>query len=241
MAESVSTDEAAEPQDPKVGAGPSIPRQRVVLLEALRERDARLAAIYDSVIRVMNADDLPDQLSLATHGMRELMERLPLAFDVPIHEKSRVLDRVNEVERDLSRAQETSSCRTSDGWQGHIDGPVAKLLATVQKLVEDRQQYWPSRTEVAVELMNQLEPGLGRRSPALVKPEATAWGKIRRYFEQVSHHHHVFDSFETSLVDVEERIRTVEVMLLDKLRPPTAADFQDIDRLMTQFLDASDG
>jgi len=173
MAESIST-ESAEPQDPKVGAGPSIPRQRVVLLEALRERDARLAAIYDSVIRVMYAGDLPDQLSLAAHGMRELMERLPLAFDVPIHEKSRVLDRVSEVERDLSQAQEKSSCRTSDGWQGPIDAPVAKLLATVERLVEDREQYWPSRTEVAVELMNQLEPTLGRRSPGLVKPEAAA-------------------------------------------------------------------
>jgi hypothetical protein len=162
----------------------------------------------------MSADDLPDQLSLAAHGMRELMERLPLAFDVPIHEKSRVLDRVSEVERDLSRAQERSSCRTSDGWQGPIDAPVAKLLATVERLVEDRHQYWPSRAEVAVELMNQLEPALGRRSPALVKPEAATWAKIRRYFEQVSHHHHLFDSFETNLGDLEERIQTVEVMLL---------------------------
>jgi hypothetical protein len=66
--------------------------------------------------------------------------------------------------------------------------------------------------------MNQLEPTLGRRSPALVKPEAAAWGKLRRYFEQVSHHHHVFDSFETSSGELEEQVRTVEVLLLNKHR-----------------------
>jgi hypothetical protein len=237
MHEPLTSEEAAESREPKADAGVSIPEQQQVLLEALRERDARLATIYEAVIDVMTAEDLPDQLSLAAHAMRELMERLPLAFDVPIHQKSSVINLIREVERDLLRAQEISSCRTSDGWKGPIDAPLAKLLATVEKLAEDRQQDWPSRSEVAVALMHQLEPALGRRSPAMVKPEAAAWANIRRYFEQVSHHHHVFESFETSSNDLEERIRTVEGLLLNKLRPPTAEDFREIDQLMRRFLD----
>jgi hypothetical protein len=239
MREPLASDEAAEPQEPKADAGITIPEQRLVLLEALRERDARLALIYEGVIRVMGTEGLPDQLSLAAHGMRELMERLPVAFDVPLQQRTGVINLVGEVERDFARAQQRSSCRTSDGWQGPIDAPLAKLLVTVEKLVEDRQQYWPSRSEAAVELMNQLEPTLGRRSPGLVRPEAATWATIRRYFEQVSHHHHMFDAFETSPTDLDERIRTVEALLLNKLRPSTATDLQAIDELMNRYMDTA--
>jgi hypothetical protein len=116
MRELLTSQEAAESQGLNADTGVSIPRQRVVLLEALRERDGRLATIYDAVIRIMTPDDLPDQLSLAAHGMRELMERLPIAFDVPIQEKHHVLDRVSDVERDLSRAQQSPRVeRAMDG------------------------------------------------------------------------------------------------------------------------------
>jgi hypothetical protein len=238
--EPLGGEETGEAQAPLSGATLAIPRERLVLMEALRERDDRLAAIYEGVVHMMARLDLPDRLSLAAHAMRELMERLPLAFDVPIDEKSRVLDRVREVEATLAQAHTKSSCRTSDGWQGRIDGPMTKLLASVEKLVEERRRYWPSRAEVAVELINRLEPALGRRSAPLVKTEAQEWAGFRRYFEQVSHHHHVFESFETSASEFEDRVRKVESLLLNKLRPPTAEDFEAIDRLMGEFMEPAD-
>lgn len=240
MREPLGSEEEGEAQAPPVGATPAIPRERILLLEALRERDDRLGAIYEGVVHVMATLDLPDRLSLASHAMRELMERLPLAFDVPIDAKSKVLDRVREVEAALAQAQTKSSCRTSDGWQGPIDGPMTKLLASVEKLVDERRRYWPSRAEVAVELINRLEPALGRRSAPLVKTEADEWASFRRYFEQISHHHHVFESLETSGSEFEDRVRKVESLLLNKLRPPTAADFEAIDSLMGEVLEPTD-
>jgi len=238
--EPLTSEEAGEALAPPAGATPSIPLERLLLLEALRERDERFAAIYEGVVHAMATLDLPDRLSLAAHAMRELMERLPLAFDVPIDEKGKVFERVREVEATWEQAQTKSSCRTSDGWGGQIDGPLGKLLASVEKLVDERKRSWPSRSEVAVDLMNQLEPALGRRSAPLVKTEADEWDGIRRYFERVSHHHHLFEEFETSTGDFEDRVRRVEGLLLNKLRPPTAEDFEEIDRLMGEVLEPTD-
>jgi hypothetical protein len=240
MNEPLTTQEMAESEEPDVDQRLGIPPQRLLLLDALRERDARLAAIYEAVVRIIGAADVPDQLSLAAHAMRELMERLPLAFDLPIDEKSRLFNRLDELERALAQAQTTSACRTTDGWQGEIDSPVAKVLAAVEELVDDRHRFWSSRSATAVELMNRLEPTLARRSAPLVNTDADVWLDLRRYFESVSHHHHVFDSLQTSASEFGDRVRTIEVLLLNKLRPPTAADFEEIDGLMSQFLGAHD-
>jgi hypothetical protein len=236
----VTSEDAAQPKASTTSAPPPIAPERLSLLGALRERDTRIAAIYDAVIHILATRDLPDQLSLAAHAMRELMEHLPLAFDVPVEKKSQVLNMIGDVERDLSRAMDKSSCRSTDGWEGPIDPPLAKVLATVERLVESRKENWASRTEVAVDLMNQLEPSFGRRSRSLVRPEAEAWAGTRRYFERVSHHHHVFiESFDTSFEEFEGRMHAVEILLLDRLRPTTTEDFREIDRLMTVVFDTT--
>ena len=239
MREPLTSEQAAESYEPTASGRAGIPRQRLLLLEALREKDARIATIYEAVVHVIGSDDVPDQLSLAAHAMRELMERLPLAFDLPTDEKSQLFNRLDELEHVLVQAQIKSACRVTDGWQGSIDGPVAKVLAAVEELVDDRRRFWPSRTETAVELMNRLEPTLARRSTTLVKTDADVWLEMRRYFESVSHHHHVFESLATTAPEFDDRVRTIEVLILNKLRPPTTADFQEIDRLMSQFLGQS--
>jgi hypothetical protein len=209
-----------------------MPPERRILLDALRERDDRLGAMYQAVVFLTTAEDLPDQLSLAAHAMREFMERLPVALDLPVENKAHLLNLVDDLARSLGRAEETSACRTTDGWSGAVDKPLERVLDAAQKVVESRKEHAPSRQEVAVSLMNQLEPALGRRSPSLVKQEARTWSELRRYFERVSHHHHVFGSLETSQEELRARVQTIEALLIDKLRPTTAQDFNDIDMLM---------
>jgi hypothetical protein len=212
-----------------------VPRPRRLLLEALRERDRRLARIYDSVIHLIGDAEIPDRLSLAAHAMRELMEKLPLAFDVP-SDQSRLFSRIDALENALARAERNSTCRTVDGWSGTLDSPLINVLTAAEKLIEDRRQFRPSRTESAVQLMHRLEPSMTRRSTPLVKSDADIWHETRKYFELVSHHHHLFKTFETSASEFGDRVRVIEVLLLDKLRPTTSADYEEIDRLMNDFM-----
>jgi len=63
----------------------------------------------------------------------------------------------------------------------------------------------------------------------------------RKYFESLAHHGHIYRGKETDHVEFSEHVRGVEVLLLSKLRPPTAADFADIDALMATIEGATDG
>jgi hypothetical protein len=236
----VVTNDPNEPGPSTAAVG--MPQERRVLLDALRERDGRLGTIYQAVVFLTTAEDLPDQLSLAAHAIREFMERLPVALDLPVEDKGSLLNHVDDLAVSLGRAEETSACRTTDGWSGAIDKPLERVLDAAKKVVESRKEHWPSRQEVAVSLMNELEPTLGRRSPSLVKQEAQTWSKLRRYFEQVSHHHHVFDALQTSQEELRALVQTIEALLIDKLRPTTTQDFDDIDSLMNAVReDLADG
>lgn len=230
------------------GAGPSepepkqeLPPQRTKLLDALRDLDSRVASMYEAAIRMMDSPELEDAMSLAGHAMRELMDRLPQALDLPVGQKSRLFTRLDQLQERLDQARATSSCATEEGWSGNIDAPLVALVEAAEVLIQERKEFWPSRTQTAAELMKRLEPGFVQRAEPMAKREARSWSESHRYFEQVSHHHYLYGDLETTSVEFVGRVREIEVLLLNKLRPPTAADFAEIDKLMATFEAGSNG
>lgn len=211
------------------------PPQRLRLLEALYGVDEGLGAMYEGATRMIDDPDFPDSLSLGAHAMRELMEKLPRVLDVPAGKDFSLSGRINEIEEIAKAARTNSSCATTNGWEGEIDAPAAKVLNEVEALIADRARDRLSRSEAARELMKHLEPGSIRRSEMLTRAETKAWMMRREYFEAVAHHGHVYSTKMTSHAEFAENVRAVESVLLDKLRPQTAADFEDIDRLMAAF------
>jgi hypothetical protein len=234
---------SVQPEDVPVAQPLAVeqPPQRKRLFEALYSVDEGLAAMYEGATRMIDDPGFPDCLSLGAHAMRELMEKLPRVFDVPAGQKFALRVRIDDLERTVEAVRKNSACSTSDGWKGEIDGPVAKLLEEVETLLADRARDWMSRGEAARELMKRLEPGHVRRTETLSKTEERAWTARRDYFESVAHHGHVYSSKKTDHSEFAEHIKGIEVLLLDKLRPPTAADFAEIDGLMAAFEGASDG
>lgn len=214
--------------------------QRQHLREALLARDPRLADIYEAVTHLMGRDDVPDALSLTAHAMRELMDNLPLAFDLPVDQKHRLFSRLDQLGSAVAQAIDNSTCRNGNGWSGEIDEHLAKVVEITEVLIEERRQYWPSRRVTAGELMIRLEPGPGR--PEKLREEETKfWVEARHYFEEVSHHHHVFGKLSIDGEAFGELVRMVERLLLAKLRPSTAQEYSEIDRLMEAYLEAADG
>jgi hypothetical protein len=219
------------------GAEPAqeLPPQRTKLLDALRDRDPRVASMYEAAIRIMDSSELEDALSLAGHAMRELMDRLPQALDLPLAEKSRLFSRLDQLQERLDQAHATSSCYGEDGWTGSIDASLLAVIEAVEVLIEERKEFWPSRTKTAAELMKHLEPGFVPRAEPMAKREAKSWSESHRYFEQVSHHHNLYGELETTRAEFETRVQRIELLLINKLRPPTATDFAEIDTLMATF------
>jgi hypothetical protein len=221
-------------------SGSSEPPQRLRLRAALEDRDSRLSLMYEAATRLIDDTDYPDRLSLAAHAMRELMEKLPAAFDLPLSQDFSIPNRMDHLEVAVRKARLESGCASTDGWEGEIDEPVAELLVSVESLVRDRRENLLSRKETATELMKRMEPGYVARTAALAKTDVDAWVKARRYFERVSHHHHTYESLKTDSTRFLERVREIETLLLGKLRPPAASDFAEIDDLMSAFIEGPD-
>lgn len=231
--------EADTPEDQ--GRAVEQPPQRKRLHDALREVDQGLADMYDGATRMTDDIDFPDGLSLGSHAMRELMEKLPRVFDVPAGQNYSLRNRIDGLQRAFDRARNRSSCSGPDGWSGEIDRPVADLLQEIESVLADRDRDWVSRGEAARALMEQLEPGPVRRGDHLAEDEVEEWKSCRDYFEALAHHGHVYRRKQTDHAEFVEHVRRVEVLLLDKLRPPVAADFAEIDALLGEFEGESDG
>lgn len=217
------------------------PPQRKRLREALSGVDQGIADMYDGATRMIDDIDFPDGLSLGAHAMRELMEKLPKIFDVLAGQNFSLRNRIDSLQRVFERSKSQSSCSTADGWQGEIDPPLVELLQEVETLLADRERDWVSRGEADRALMRQLEPGPIRRGDQLTAREVEQWTLTRKYFEALAHHGHVYRGKETDHVEFAEHVRGVEVLLLSKLRPPTAADFAEIDALMETIEGAPNG
>jgi hypothetical protein len=208
------------------------PPQRRRLLEALTGVDRGIADMYEGVTRMLDDASFPDGLSLGAHAMRELMEKLPKVFDVPAGQNFSLRNRINGLQEVFERASRESDCSTADGWVGEIDRPLAELLHEVESLLADRDRDWVSRAEADRALIRRLEPGPIRRGDQLTTTEVEQWTRSRKYFEALAHHGHIYHGKRTDHVDFVDHVRGVEVLLLGKLLPATAADFAEIDTLM---------
>ena len=106
-------------------------------------------------------------------------------------------------------------------------------------MLADRQRDWVSRAEADRALIGRLEPGPIRRGDHLTADEVQQWTRTRKYFEVLAHHAHIYHGKGTDHVEFAEHVRGVEVILLGKLRPPTATDYAEIDALMATIEEAT--
>lgn len=192
-------------------------------------------------MRILDDEEFPDRLSVAAHAMRELMAKLPAAFDLPLAQDFNIVNLLDRIETAAKKARETSACAIDAGWEGEIDKTVAALLNTVEAVIRERAENLVSRRDTANELMKRLDPSHVQRTEVLTGTDIEVWMVTLRYFEKVSHHHHTYGSLSTEDIEFRGRVRQIEVMLLEKLRPPTAADFAEIDALMDNLLRSPDG
>jgi hypothetical protein len=217
------------------------PPQRRRLLDALRDVDQGIADMYESATRIFDDFDFPDALSLGAHAMRELMEKLPRVFDVPAGQGFSLRNRVDGLQKAFDKAKNKSTCSTPDGWTGKIDGPLAELLQETEALLRDRERDWVFRKEADRALMREMDPGPIPRGDHLAATEVEQWSRSRAYFEALAHHGHIYWGKQTHHAEFVEHLTRVEVILLSKFRPPTAADFAEIDSLLATIEGESDG
>jgi hypothetical protein len=170
----------------------------------------------------------PERFALAAHAIRELMEKVPeiVSVSTPAHSE-RLGAKVTELELAYHRAVSNSELKPPK-WDGETDGPIRDLLQRVKSFFEWKKEHMPLRRQEIATTMRALD-GPGRALPSdLERLAVEEWLDVKNYFVNIAHH-----QTDPTSEDFDASLRSLERILLRKLNPPTFADFDVLDAIIT--------
>ncbi len=198
--------------------------------ERLGEKYPLLHRMYLGALGVLQQAENPDRFSLAAHGIRELMEKIPeyLDVDMPAHRED-LRCKVDELEKKWLKASAASECPKGGTWEGLIDPPLRAALREVGLFFDWRKNHMPRRRQEVGNVLKELD-GTKKSLPEPLKNlNVEYWQEIQGFFLKVSHHRKTTDEQE-----FERWMDSFETFLLDRLSPRTFADIDEIDALIHQ-------
>lgn len=191
--------------------------RQMAVYEALVESGGETARIYLGAILVFRTSN-PDRFALAAHGMRELLERLPIAQEIQRDGDASLKSLVGNLRADWDRAVDKSG-NTDDGseWTGEIDGALNRLLKRLGRFLKDANKLRPPRRNRAEQFVRETDPIPSGLPDSLTANRVNQWVNLRGYFTKMSHHGQDPAAFS-------DYLESAETFLLDHLRPRTYED-----------------
>jgi len=201
--------------------------QQKALYEELASRDPSLAEMYLGAITLFHNKDIPDYLAFAAHGIRELIEKLPLYLGlVKPHKGLSLTERCRNFSFEFKRAKQRSISFTGSKFEGEIDPDLDRMLLKMAKFIEDFEEDYPARKEHMARVVRKLDPLPVSLPTAIERSIVEQFLEYKNYFQGAAHHMGTDDeSFLAHLYRLER-------FLLDYLRPQTFTDQSELDALI---------
>ena len=193
---------------------------------SLVQTNQQMAELYESALRIFKDGSIPSRLVLAAHLIRELTRGLPRVLDLPIP-TGRLMDKVNDLKSFWVRAVK-GECHREDGWVGVIDGPLKKLLQTLEKFFLWHNENRSMHRDLAARLFRRTDPSGLTLPETLEQKWIDAWHDLHRYFEDVNH------GSASSPEEFSANLEALEQMLLDTLYRQPSEDLSAIDRILKE-------
>src|SRR5579872_2552217 len=209
-------DNPVEFEPPSPGDLAALLGQQRALHRALAERDERLARLYLGALMVLQQERNPSRLSLAAHGLRELLNGLSAILDAPVPPRPPSLkEKVLELSTRWERARR-SNCYCDGKLQGEIDAHLGRALDAIQEFFAWFSADLPTRRERTATILRGLDP-IARRLPGTIERlRVDEWGHCHDFFTGVAH--------QRTPGDFDKWLDCLERMLLDRLQPRTYED-----------------
>lgn len=215
------------PSDPEAERPPAsssgLSGQQRALYEALAEKHESLGVMYMGAVAVRPQDSNPDRFAQAAHSVRELMEKLPRYLDVPVLERELSMkEKLRQLEDIWDRAQ-------GDATGVSITATLKKFLASVKEFFDWFREQHPRRRERTARVMRSLDPGTSKLPSKIEDLRLKEWDACHGFFQGVSHH-----TTECTEDDLDAWIDSLERFLLDRLRPRTFEDHDELDEIIAE-------
>ena len=196
----------------------------------LGEQHADLAALYLGAVTVVRHDDNPERIPQAAFSIRELLVKLPNHLDVPMPaHRERLGDRIDGLKKCWDSVMKNTASRQNGTWTGSIDSHLEKLLTELECLFKWRDEHHPRRRDEVAALLRRLDPAGGKLPRQLESENYKEWSGLSEFFNNVLHH-----NITVGIKEFQEKLTTVERLLLDRLRPRTFVDWQTIDDIIRE-------
>lgn len=154
--------------------------QQSKLLRIFESLSPEIAQMYYGALRVLSDESNPDRLALAAHGIREIIEKMPKHFDVPIGSQ---IDwgRVDDLKR-LWKAEDQLQIVENNA-------PLSpKFVKKLREFFDWWEEIRPDRRKEARELFRKMIPSHSTVPTEVEKKRLADWAECKRYFVGVSHH-----------------------------------------------------
>lgn len=201
------------------------------LWEALQEVDEGLGSMYHGALITLSGPLNPERLSQAAHSLRELLDNLPRYCDVPddIEPHSQLKNKVIGLQGVWRKFTNAWSSPGTNRWEGEIDGSLGRFLRACERFFVWFADSFLLHRERVVSVLRSFDPG-GMPMPATLEDQVfDEWKRLRDFFLDVLHHR-----VTPNEVELKNRLADLEAFLLERLRPRTFADFEDLDQIIEE-------
>lgn len=204
-------------------------RQGALHAELTKLGGSSLADMYAGALKVLQDQSNPDRYALAAHNIREIANTIPRWLEVP--GKALKQSEGNKV-RDLhvfwDKVTKNSGCHSDGSWTGTIDSHLQSFLKRVRQFFDWRTKHRPKRKAEQKKLFRALDVSGFQVPVPLEDLNVKSWQSILNYFIGVCHHRLLHGSAE----EFAGWLESFERFLLDRMRPRTFEDHDDIDELI---------
>jgi hypothetical protein len=199
------------------------------LLGALQDRNELLGTMYLSGVALLDLEALPEHPVIVAHIFRELMDKLPKSFDLPVRQSIQLRVRVRELAQLLEHAKTDSRAHDGANWIGEIDDPLRGFLSEIDALFRDAEADLQSRRDAATAFLRSTESSAAPSPLVIERRQLAKWNELERFFQGVSHH-----GRSVAHRELEDNVGDLEALLMSRLKLFVIEEYEEIDRLIEQ-------
>jgi len=185
--------------------------------------------MYVEALRALERNDGLEAHHVAAYELREMMQALPTALDLPVVRHTQVTDRIRLLSKRWKTCSDQSACLTGSAWGGVLDEPLRRFLQAATEFFVWFEEDVPSRRRETALVLSHLLPADYPMPQPLVDKRTAEWKHMLDYFNSVTHHDK--DATEAEFL---RELGELEAFLLEHLAPRTFEDQDEIDRLVLE-------
>ncbi len=185
--------------------------------------------MYMEALRAIARNDGPESVHVAAYELREFMNALPQALDLPLESYEQLREKVQTFVASWQKKSKESACLRDGSWGGIIDIALRDLLTSIGVLVSWVEAQIPTRSAEAKLVLEKLSPTDRPLPSPLMTMRTNDWSGLLNYFNNCTHH-----NSEPDPVEFKQNVERLEIFLLEHLEPRTFEDQAEIESLIAE-------